>query len=404
MVNEKRGKQEQDLEHASSDSSSTAVASSEGHDEKTQQQQKASPRWKRYLPFVKYNPPIPATKDSMDDAAEIPLAGANIFSILTFHWMQPMLSLGNKRPLLATDLWKLDSSREVEQLADRFLESFDRRRQEAAEWNDKISKGEYKPSYWQKHVSWPLKNKFGIQKKDGTYQAGLFMALNDVFGFKFWSAGFIKVIADSLQVTTPLVTKVIIQYGTSAYYSRRGVPGYEEQPIGVGVGAAVGLLCMLVCSSLLLHQVCLFAIASYGAHCVAVLYKINGSRCPLSWYSHRSSVSTKHGHVWQITRRNSKRQAGLSHLDRCISYRLCLWFCTHVMDFSVRVTVFNHRKANFGPQRATGDCHCYPDCANRPISIGRYWLHVGLHADPSLGNEVNVQDQRQDWEIHRPQS
>lgn len=259
-LNEK-GKREGDLEHSSSASSSTAVGSTEESNDKLQQQHKVSPRWKRYLPFVKYHPAIPPTNDSLDDASEIPLSKANIFSILTFHWMQPMLSLGNKRPLLATDLWKLDSSREVEHLADRFLESFDRRQRQSIEWNDKIKKGEYKPSFWQKHVSWPVKNKFGIQKKDGTYQAGLFMALNDVFGFKFWSAGLIKVLADSLQVTTPLVTKVIIQYGTSAYYSRRGVPGFTEDPIGVGVGAAVGLLCMLVVSSLLLHQVRLPSLA-----------------------------------------------------------------------------------------------------------------------------------------------
>lgn len=258
MSSNEKSKGEQDLEHASSRSSSTAVDSTDDVNSKeanTTQEYPVSARWKRYVPFVTYHPKIPEAPESMDDAKQIPLAKANIFSILTFHWMQPMLSLGNKRPLQATDLWQLDPSREVEHLADQFLDNFHRRREEAAEWNKKIKSGEIKPTYWQKHVSWPFKNKFGIQRKDGTYEAGLFMALNDVFGFKFWSAGFIKVAADSLQVTTPLVTKIIIQYGTSAYYSRRGVPGFTEDPIGRGVGAAVGLLCMLVVSSLLLHQV-----------------------------------------------------------------------------------------------------------------------------------------------------
>jgi len=252
-VSEKH-KPEQDLENASSASSATAVDSNYQASVKAESRTKTG-RWRRYTPFITYHPEIPEPPASLDDAPIIPLATANIFSILTFHWMTPMLSLGNKRPLMATDLWKLDPSREVEHLADHFLESFQTRLAAAAEWNKKIAAGEIKPNFWQKHVSWPIKTKLGIQRKDGSYEAGLFMALNDVFGTQFWSAGLIKVLADSLSVTTPLVTKIIIQFGTSAYYSHRGIPGFTEDPIGKGVGAAVGLLCMLVTSALLLHQV-----------------------------------------------------------------------------------------------------------------------------------------------------
>jgi len=252
-LNEKDVKGERDLEHSSSSSSSTIVGDQAEINEK-QNNHAVSPRWKRFIPFVPYYPQIPDPPESMDTAKEIPLAKANFISTITFWWITPMLSLGNKRPLQAPDLWKLDRSRQVEFLADEFLASFRKRQADAAVWNRKIKSGEIKPNFFQKHVTYPFKNKLGIQKKDGTYEAGLFMALNDILGFKFWTAGLLKVAADSLTVTTPLVTKIIINFGSSAYYSRRGVPGFEAEPIGRGVGAAVGLLCMLLTASLLLHQ------------------------------------------------------------------------------------------------------------------------------------------------------
>lgn len=189
-----------DIENASSNSSSTAVDSNYQASTKSQAVAASSgknARWRGWVPFVTYHPIAPPPRASLDDAPVIPLASANVFSILTFQWMQPMLSLGQKRPLEATDLWKMDGSREVAHLADQLIEHFERRLVEAEEWNKKIKSGEIKPNFYQKHVSWPMLTKLGIQRKDGQYQAGLFMALNDVFGYQFWTAGFIKVAADA---------------------------------------------------------------------------------------------------------------------------------------------------------------------------------------------------------------
>jgi len=43
-------------------------------------------------------------------------------------------------------------------------------------------------------------------------------------------------------------------YGTDVYYARRGVPGFTEPHIANGYGAAVGLLGMIIVSSLALHH------------------------------------------------------------------------------------------------------------------------------------------------------
>lgn len=47
----------------------------------------------------------------MDDAKEIPLATTSFMSKLTFMWIQPVLLLGFRRPLVAEDLWAMDESR-----------------------------------------------------------------------------------------------------------------------------------------------------------------------------------------------------------------------------------------------------------------------------------------------------
>ena len=180
---------------------------------------------------------------------------ASLLSLATFHWIQPILSLGYQRPLQANDLWKLDKDRLVGPLSDQILSSFRRRQIKAKEWNAKVASGEVKPGFLKRKILYPMRNSVGAGSRDGKKEAGLGGALYDVMGRKYMSAGYFKIIADALSVTTPLVTKTLIQFGTQAYYSRRGVPGFNDPNIGRGIGAAFGLLLMSLVSSLCLHQV-----------------------------------------------------------------------------------------------------------------------------------------------------
>lgn len=66
-----------------------------------------NPRWHLFRPSTP--PPVP---ESIDDAKEIPLATASWFSRMVMAWMDPLMTVGFKRPLQSADLWKMDKSRQ----------------------------------------------------------------------------------------------------------------------------------------------------------------------------------------------------------------------------------------------------------------------------------------------------
>ncbi|CEQ43018.1 SPOSA6832_04911, partial [Sporobolomyces salmonicolor] len=184
---------------------------------------------------------------SLEQAEMTPLASANIFSKATFHWIQPLLTTGYQRTLVPTDLWKLQDDFQAGHLADVLMSNFEKRRAKVEAWNQSLEDGTYKPSAIRR--TW-----WRLRRRDGRRKVGLAMALSDTFFWRFWLAGVLKVISDSLNVTSPLVTRALINYGTDAYYSHRSVPGYTEQPIGVGVGLAFGLFGMQIVSAFCLHH------------------------------------------------------------------------------------------------------------------------------------------------------
>ncbi|GAA5825076.1 hypothetical protein JCM11251_006090 [Rhodosporidiobolus azoricus] len=198
-------------------------------------------KWSIFDPFTYADPPPPPK--SMDDAEEIRLAKAGWLSETTFWWLQPLLVLGYKRELQATDLPKMDPSRESAHLASLFEQHFERRRKEIEEWNERLEKGEYKPNGWVRR-KWRFKAAMGWGRKDGKRDVGIALALSDTFFKEFWSAGIYKVIGDLAQTTSPLVTRQIIKFVQEAYAAQQA--GESIPPIGRGVGMAVGLLFMQI--------------------------------------------------------------------------------------------------------------------------------------------------------------
>jgi hypothetical protein len=63
--------------------------------------------------------------------------------------MTHILALGYARPLTQTDLYKLQDTRSSTIITDRIVESFERRRKVAEEYNAKLASGEIKPSFRQ---------------------------------------------------------------------------------------------------------------------------------------------------------------------------------------------------------------------------------------------------------------
>ena len=137
---------------------------------------------------------------------------AGWFSLLTFGWMNRLITLGFVRPLEASDLWKLQGHRSAEVIAETILSSFDARRKRADEYNTRLAKGDIKPPLSLRVMSGlrgdseeRLKR---WREKDGKAQPSLTCAMNDAIKWWFWSGGVLKVIGDTAEITSPLILKV----------------------------------------------------------------------------------------------------------------------------------------------------------------------------------------------------
>ncbi|KAI0711948.1 P-loop containing nucleoside triphosphate hydrolase protein [Cerioporus squamosus] len=219
--------------------------------------------WQIWLPK---DPPPPAPK-SLDDATVIPLVYASIFTILTYRWINPIMSLGYQRTLQATDLWKMDPSRESGNLGAQLDEAWAARVKAANDWNTRLANGEIKPGIYNR-TKWAVQalrgNGGGSRRErraaletqwrevDGRKHASLAWTLNDVLGRDFWFGGIFKVIGDTAALMGPLLVKAIINYGKE--HTAAVAAGRTPPSIGRGVGMAIGLFCTTVTASVCQHQ------------------------------------------------------------------------------------------------------------------------------------------------------
>ncbi|EGN95824.1 hypothetical protein SERLA73DRAFT_60499 [Serpula lacrymans var. lacrymans S7.3] len=195
--------------------------------------------------FLRKDPPSP--KSSLDDADIIPEVSASIFSLLSFGWLTPLLSLGYMRPLQATDLYKLPQDRSAAHVADIILSSFEERRRKADEYNTQLAHGDISPGLkglWWSVTGNRAERETRWRETDGKRQASLILAINDSVKWWFWSAGALKVIGDTAQVTSPLA---IINFATESYANH--FTGEPVPSIGLGIGLSFALLALQFASS-----------------------------------------------------------------------------------------------------------------------------------------------------------
>ncbi|WVR09429.1 hypothetical protein IAU60_006496 [Kwoniella sp. DSM 27419] len=214
------------------------------------------PRWRHSLPFIKPKYPPPPAPLSMDAAEVTPQVDASFFSTLFFNWISPMMALGSARPLQATDLWKMDEARSAKPLSTKLREAYVRRTEAAAEYNTRLADPNT-PLPFSKRVLYPMlphreKREKAYRTKHGKKKASLVMSLNDVFGRYYFTGGFIKVFGDTCQAVTPLLIRALIRWSTEWEAARNS--GQPKPAIGRGVGMAIGLLLLLVSSSLSIHH------------------------------------------------------------------------------------------------------------------------------------------------------
>jgi hypothetical protein len=203
----------------------------------------------------KYPPPPPPL--SLDDAKVTPEVTANWFSFLYFNWVSPMMALGDARPLEATDLWRMDDKRSAGRLAGILAQKYEDRKVRAEEYNAKLADPR-NPLPWRQRLTYPLmpnreKREADFRAKGGKKRAQLAFALLDVFGWWFWIAGFLKLLADISLACSPLLIRALIRWATTNEYARKGlIP--KAPKVGEGIGMAIGLFCMLCLSSVCLHH------------------------------------------------------------------------------------------------------------------------------------------------------
>lgn len=123
-----------------------------------------------------------------------------------------MLSLGFARPLDPEDLYELQDSRKSKVIADKIANSFSTRVAKAKAYNEGLVNGEISPGI--RRIWWLFRGNAKERErlwrtKHGQKKASLALAMNDSVAWWFWTGGVMKCLADSSQVLSPLLVKVL---------------------------------------------------------------------------------------------------------------------------------------------------------------------------------------------------
>jgi ATP-binding cassette, subfamily C (CFTR/MRP), member 1 len=136
--------------------------------------------------------------------------GANFFSLLIFQWINPIMTVGYRRPLELNDIWLVNPERSAGVLTEKLMTSF----------KGRAARGERNPLIW---------------------------ALHDTFKHEFWLGGMCNLFSSIFQVFSPFMTRYLIAFAGEAYIAqKRGIPGPN---IGHGIGLVLGITFMQICQS-----------------------------------------------------------------------------------------------------------------------------------------------------------
>lgn len=148
--------------------------------------------------------------DALGDEDECPVEYANVFSILTFSWMTPMMKYGYKKYLTQDDLWNLRKGDDTRASAEKFDEVWDRQLEKK------------KPSLWITMIS--------------------------AYGMPYLEGAIIKTFSDALQFVQPQLLRLLIAFVASY------APGREQQPAAKGAAIALAMFAVSVAQTACLHQ------------------------------------------------------------------------------------------------------------------------------------------------------
>lgn len=136
---------------------------------------------------------------------------AGFLSMITFQWVNPLMTVGYKRPIELNDIWLVNPKRSSDFMVTKLMESFKRR----------ASNGERNPLLW---------------------------ALRDTFRNELYIGGMCAFFSAIFQVFSPYTTRYLIQFATEAYEAKLGA--YPEPHIANGIGLVIGITFMQMCQSM----------------------------------------------------------------------------------------------------------------------------------------------------------
>lgn len=156
-------------------------------------------------------PKLQSDYSAVGEEDENPIEYADIFSILTFGWMTPMMKYGYRKFLTQEDLWNLRKA-DATKVTGASL---------SASWDEESTRK--RPSLW-----WAMFRSFG-----GPYFTGTC----------------IKTLSDLLQFVQPQLLRLLISFVASY---RQGSP--ERQPVIRGAAIAIAMFAVSVSQTVFLHQ------------------------------------------------------------------------------------------------------------------------------------------------------
>ncbi|KAI1073683.1 P-loop containing nucleoside triphosphate hydrolase protein [Whalleya microplaca] len=135
---------------------------------------------------------------------------AGMLSRLTFSWITPVITTGNRRRLESGDIWLVNPKRSVNILADKFHAAFRRR----------------------------------VDREQI-----LFLALYDALSYDFWVSGLCRLIASLAQVAIPASLHFLLSFVTEAFEASKSRPVVGDGKIdieGPSLWRGVGLVAILI--------------------------------------------------------------------------------------------------------------------------------------------------------------
>ncbi|KAL1999896.1 hypothetical protein VTN02DRAFT_3829 [Thermoascus thermophilus] len=147
--------------------------------------------------------------DALGDEDECPFEYADIFSVLTFSWMTPMMKYGYKHYLTQDDMWNLRRRDTTRTTGEELERAWERERQKK------------KPSLW--------------------------LALFKAFGAPYFRGAVIKMGSDILAFVQPQLLRLLITF-IDSYRTD------EPEPVIKGVAIAAAMFAVSVSQTMCLHQ------------------------------------------------------------------------------------------------------------------------------------------------------